>query len=212
VDVPDLPDWSPFATLSAEEAHEALAAIDREVKGCTRCDGLASARQRTVFGVGNPTPRIVFVGEAPGANEDRQGEPFVGEAGQLLTRIIEALGLARGDVYICNILKCRPPANRRPLPAEVKSCRPFLEAQLRILRPDVICCLGATAAHTLLQTEDGMGRLRGRLYEYQGVPVMCTYHPAFLLRTPEKKRDVWHDMVNMLAFLGLPAPAAKTHA
>jgi len=154
-----------------------------------------------VFGIGNPTPRICFVGEAPGYNEDRQGEPFVGDAGQLLDRIIRAMGLSRKDVYICNILKCRPPDNRRPLPDEVQNCRPFLEQQLDVLKPEIICCLGGTAAHTLLGTTESMRALRGRFFAYRDIPVMVTYHPAFLLRTPEKKREVWQDMQKLLAFL-----------
>jgi DNA polymerase len=197
---------SPLATLSPEEAAAALARIDQEVRACTLCAELAPRRTNTVFGTGNPTPRLLFVGEAPGFNEDRLGEPFVGDAGQLLNRIIHAMGLSRESVYILNTLKCRPPENRRPLPDEVRHCRPFLTAQLQILRPDVICCLGATAAHTLLGSTDSMGKLRGRMYEYQGIPVTCTYHPAFLLRSPEKKRDVWDDMVRLLGFLGLPVP------
>jgi DNA polymerase len=143
------------------------------------------------------------VGEAPGADEDAQGEPFVGAAGQLLTRIISAMGLERRQVYICNVLKCRPPGNRTPAPDEVNNCRGFLERQLEIIRPKYICALGAVAAKTLLDTTQSIGKLRGRFHQYCGIPVLCTYHPAYLLRNPEAKKDVWEDVQILMRELGL---------
>jgi DNA polymerase len=147
-----------------------------------------------VFGVGNPTAWLVFVGEAPGADEDEQGEPFVGRAGQLLTRIIEAMKLTREQVYICNIIKCRPPGNRNPEPDEIASCEPFLIAQLRAIQPKLICALGNFAAQVLLRTKEPISKLRGRFYSYQGIPLLPTYHPAYLLRNPHEKKTVWEDM------------------
>lgn len=185
----------------------ALEVIRGEVVACTACHELATTRTQTVFGVGNPQARLCFVGEAPGADEDAQGEPFVGRAGQLLTKIIEACTLRRGDVYILNVLKCRPPGNRRPLPDEVAHCRGFLDRQLQVIAPEYICCLGATAAQTLLETEDTIGRLRGGFHEYRGVPVLCTYHPSYLLRNPEAKRDVWEDMQLLMRRMGIALPS-----
>jgi DNA polymerase len=156
-----------------------------------------------VFGVGNPNAELCFVGEAPGADEDAQGEPFVGAAGQLLTRIIGAMGLQRSDVYICNVLKCRPPGNRPPEPDEIANCRSFLERQLEIIQPKFICALGAHAAKTLLDSSLSIGRLRGRFHQYRGIPVLCTYHPAYLLRTPEAKKDVWEDIQVLMKEMGL---------
>jgi uracil-DNA glycosylase family 4 len=146
-----------------------------------------------VFGEGNSSARLVFVGEAPGADEDAQGRPFVGRAGQLLTRIIEAMKLERKDVYICNILKCRPPGNRNPKPEEIAACEPFLIRQLAAIRPKVICALGTFAAHTLLKSEAPITVLRGRFHQYQGIDLMPTYHPAYLLRNPAAKKQVWED-------------------
>ncbi len=180
-----------------------LEVIRREVAACTRCQELASTRTQTVFGVGNPSARLVFVGEAPGADEDRQGEPFVGKAGQLLTKIIEACRLRREDVYIANVLKCRPPANRNPAPDEVTNCRGYLDRQLAIIRPEYICCLGAVATRCLLGLESPMNRIRGRFFDYEGIPVLCTYHPAYLLRNPAAKRDVWEDMKLLMRRLGV---------
>jgi DNA polymerase len=144
------------------------------------------------------------VGEAPGADEDAQGEPFVGAAGKLLTKIIIAMGLSRNDVYICNVLKCRPPNNRTPAPDEVSQCRGYLDRQLEIVQPKYICALGSVAAKTLLDTQLSIGRLRGRFHQYRGIPVLCTYHPAYLLRNPEAKRDVWEDVQVLMRELGLP--------
>ena len=170
-----------------------LAAFHDEICQCTRCP-LGHTRIRFVFGSGNPEAGIMFVGEAPGEEEDRQGLPFVGAAGQLLTRIIEAMGLSREDVYICNVLKCRPPGNRAPGPEEVASCEPFLQRQIEIVKPRVICCLGRTAAHALLKTEAPLSRLRGALHEYAGIPLIVTYHPAALLRNEGYKRPTWEDV------------------
>jgi DNA polymerase len=182
-----------------DDARVALSVISQEVAACTLCSELAETRTQTVFGVGNPMARLCFLGEAPGADEDRQGEPFVGRAGQLLTKIIEACTLKREDVYILNVLKCRPPGNRTPLPHEVGNCRGFLDRQLQIIRPEYICCLGAVAAQTLLQTDTPISRLRGSMQEYRGIQVMCTYHPAYLLRNPSAKREVWEDMKKLMA-------------
>lgn len=159
-----------------------------------------------MFGVGHPRPRVVFFGEAPGADEDRQGEPFVGRAGQLLTKIIAACGWQRSDVYIMNVLKCRPPDNRNPLPAETDNCRPFFERQLEILRPEYIVCVGTVPAQALLETKDSVGKLRGRFYEYRGSQVLVTYHPSYLLRNPGAKKYVWEDMQKLLKDMGLPIP------
>lgn len=170
-----------------------LAEVREELGECTRCK-LCRSRTQIVFGVGNPEADLVFVGEAPGADEDAQGEPFVGRAGQLLTRIIQAIGLRREDVYICNIIKCRPPDNRNPEADEIAACEPFLLKQLEAIRPTLICALGGPAAQTLLKTKEPISRLRGRLHAFRGIPLLPTYHPAFLLRNPHEKRTVWQDM------------------
>lgn len=193
----------PRSQLALDERRAALSVLQAEVAGCARCAKLASTRKQTVFGVGNPQARLVFLGEAPGADEDAQGEPFVGRAGQLLTKIIEACTLRREDVYILNVLKCRPPENRNPLPDEVDNCRGYLDRQLEILGPEYICCLGSVAAKTLLETEASIGRLRGRFHDYRGIPVWCTYHPAYLLRNPAAKKDVWEDMKKLMATMGI---------
>jgi uracil-DNA glycosylase family 4 len=189
--------------MKREDKIAALAVIQQEVAGCTLCGELASTRTQTVFGVGNPHAKICFLGEAPGADEDRQGEPFVGRAGQLLNRIIEACTLRREDVYILNVLKCRPPGNRNPAPEEAANCWGYLDRQLDIIRPKVICCLGSIAAKTLLDTTQPIGRMRGQFYEYRNIPVACTYHPAYLLRNPSAKRQVWEDMKMVMSHLGV---------
>jgi DNA polymerase len=194
------------AAMSVEQRAQALADLAARVAECTRCLQLAETRTQTVFGVGPLDPEVCFIGEAPGATEDARGEPFVGEAGQLLTRIIIACGMRREDVYICNILRCRPPGNRLPNAEEAAHCREYLERTLELVRPRFICALGACAAQNLLGTTQSIGRLRGRFQEYRGIPVLCTYHPAFLLRSPEKKRDVWEDMKKLLARMGRPVP------
>jgi uracil-DNA glycosylase len=170
-----------------------LDAVRAELGDCQRCK-LAQGRRNIVFGQGNPAARLLFVGEAPGADEDIQGLAFVGKAGQLLTRIIEAIDLKREDVFIANILKCRPPENRNPEPDEILACHPFLESQIRAINPRVIVALGKFSAQWLLKTAEPITRLRGRMGEYQGVKVMPTYHPAYLLRNPGAKREVWEDM------------------
>ncbi len=178
----------------------ALAAVACEVAACTRCAELARTRTQTVFGAGDPYARLVFCGEAPGADEDRLGEPFVGRAGQLLTDIIvKGMKLRREDVYILNILRCRPPHNRNPLPVEAAACREYLDRQLAIIQPKFICCLGAVAAQNLLGTDETIGHLRGRVHEFNGIKVVCTYHPAYLLRNPEAKRPVWDDIQMLMA-------------
>src|SRR5574337_2133049 len=170
-----------------------LAHVRQTLGECTRSQ-LHTGRKHIVFGVGNPKAWLVFVGEAPGADEDQQGEPFVGKAGQLLTRIIEAMKLTREQVYICNIVKCRPPANRNPEPDEIAACEPFLLAQLQVIQPKLICVLGTVAAQTLLRTKEPISKLRGRFYDYHGIPVLPTFHPAYLLRNPHEKKTVWEDM------------------
>ena len=181
----------------------ALAALSLEVAKCTRCKELARSRTQTVFGVGNPHARLVFCGEAPGADEDRQGEPFVGRAGRLLNKIIEALTMKREEVYILNILKSRPPGNRNPTPLEAANCREFLDRQLDIIQPEFICCLGAVAAQNLLDTVTPLGALRGRIHDYRGMKVLCTYHPAYLLRNPAAKRPTWEDMQLLMDAMGI---------
>jgi uracil-DNA glycosylase len=180
---------------------EALAAVRTDIGDCTRCKLHTLGRRQIVFGVGNPAADLMFVGEAPGADEDVQGVPFVGRAGQLLTRIIEAIGLGRDDVYIANVIKCRPPQNRNPEQDEVGTCEPFLFRQIDIIHPKVIVALGTFAARTLLRTLDPISRLRGRVYDYRGAKLIPTFHPAYLLRNPGAKRDVWEDMKVVRALL-----------
>ncbi len=194
---------APGLAASLPVIGDSLELIRQEVAACHCCPELASTRTQTVFGVGNPQARLCFVGEAPGADEDLKGEPFVGRAGQLLTKIIEACTLSRSEVYILNVLKCRPPSNRNPLPDEVAHCRGFLDRQLKLIQPEYICCLGTIAAQTLLQTDTPISRLRGKFHEYQGISVMCTYHPAYLLRNPSAKKEVWADMKVLMRRLGI---------
>jgi len=167
------------------------------VENCQACP-LCKTRKNVVFGAGNEEAKLVFVGEAPGADEDEQGKPFVGKAGQKLTQIINAIGLSRDEVYITNVLKCRPPNNRNPLPEEIRHCEPFLIAQLQIIKPETICALGTFAAQTLLKTDQPISKLRGRFHTYQGIRLMPTYHPAFILRNPSYKRDVWEDVQKLI--------------
>ncbi len=182
---------------------EALSVLAKCVAGCQRCPELASRRTQTVFGVGNPSADIMFIGEAPGAEEDAKGEPFVGPAGQLLNKIIEASQLKREDLYICNILRCRPPGNRNPLPDEAANCREFLDAQIHVVQPKYIVCWGTVAAQNLLNETQAVGRLRGKLFDYRGIKVMCTYHPSYLLRNPAAKKQVWEDMKFFMKHLGV---------
>jgi DNA polymerase len=200
---------SEAAALAPEQRRHELTVLSATVAKCTRCPSLAATRTQTVFGVGPVDAEVCFIGEAPGADEDAQGEPFVGAAGQLLNRIIVAMGMKREEVYICNILRCRPPGNRQPQPDEAHNCREWLERQLDLVRPRFICALGATAAQHLLGTTVAIGKLRGRFLEYRGIPVLCTYHPAFLLRSPERKKDVWDDMKKLLARMGRPVPQGR---
>jgi uracil-DNA glycosylase len=183
----------------------ALLAVRNELGECTRCK-LAGGRTTLVFGVGNPAAELVFVGEGPGADEDAQGEPFVGRAGQLLTKMIEAMGFGREDVYIANVVKCRPPENRNPEPDEIAACEPFLRAQLAAIRPKVIVALGKFAAQTLLREATPISRLRGRWYEYGGVRLMPTFHPAYLLRSPDEKKKAWEDLQLVMKELGKSVP------
>ena len=181
------------APESSGAGKSGLGAVRELLGDCRRCP-LHRTRHSLVFGEGNPEADLVFVGEAPGADEDAQGRPFVGRAGQLLTKIIGAMGMQREEVYICNILKCRPPGNRNPQPEEITPCEPFLIRQLEAIRPRVICALGTFAAHTLLKSEAPISVLRGRFHSYQGIPLMPTYHPAYLLRNPGAKKQVWEDV------------------
>jgi len=198
-----------IAPLEGSKA-ERLAAMRGPVLACTKCSHLVKSRTQVVFGVGSPEAELMFVGEAPGEDEDRQGEPFVGKAGQLLTKIIETMGFPRGDVYIANVLKCRPdmppgmPGNRKPKPEEMKVCLPYLREQIDIIRPRVIVALGATAMEGLTGSTESMSRLRGRWHDFQGTPLMATYHPAYLLRNQalSEKRKVWEDMLMVLERLG----------
>ena len=178
-----------------------LDAIREDLGDCARCKLHTLGRKQIVFGSGNPNADLMFVGEAPGADEDEQGVPFIGRAGQLLTKIIEAIGLTRDDVYIANVIKCRPPGNRNPEPDEIAECEPFLVRQIETVKPKVIVALGTFAAHALLRTDAPISKLRGTFHEYHGAKLLPTFHPAYLLRSPERKRDVWDDMKKVRAVL-----------
>jgi len=206
------------ASISAEELAARVAALkkmnDERVSVCVKCH-LCKTRTKTVFGQGHAAARIVFVGEAPGFEEDQQGLAFVGRAGQLLTQMIVAMDLKRDEVFICNVLKCRPPNNRTPADDEIAACSPYLFEQLRLIQPEVIVALGAPAAQTLLNTKESIGRLRGRFHNFYisgsplvgpPTPLMPTYHPAYLLRSPGEKRKAWEDLMKVMEFLGLPIP------
>jgi len=186
--------------LPAAAVRESLEDIRADLGDCRRCK-LCESRTKIVFGSGSPAARVLFVGEAPGRDEDLQGEPFVGEAGQLLTKMISAMGFTREEVYICNVLKCRPPGNRNPEPDEIACCSPFLLRQVQAIAPQVIIALGTFAAQTLLSSREPIGRLRGKLHDYHGIPLMPTFHPSFLLRSPEKKRDAWSDLQQVMKLL-----------
>jgi len=177
-----------------------LAEVRKELGDCQRCK-LHRTRRTIVFGEGNPKAALMFIGEGPGYDEDVQGRPFVGKAGQLLTKIIESIDLSREEVYIANIIKCRPPQNRNPEPDEIESCNPFLMKQIRVIQPKIICALGTFSAQTLLKTDTKITALRGKLYDLEGIKVIPTYHPAFLLRNPERKREVWEDMKKIAEWL-----------
>ncbi len=193
-------------SVARVERDEQLRLIADEVKQCQRCKELCATRTNTVFGVGDSTARLCFLGEAPGADEDREGEPFVGRAGQLLNRIIEACTLRREDVYILNILKCRPPGNRNPSPDEAANCEEYLLRQIDIIQPEFICCLGSVAATNLLDTRAPIGRLRGQFHTWRGIQVLATYHPAYLLRNPAAKAEVWKDMQFLMKAMGIELP------
>ena len=192
----------PSNKKAAPSKSEALTALAKEFEHCQMC-ALGQTRTKLVFGAGNPDAELMFIGEAPGFDEDKQGLPFVGAAGQLLTKIIEAMKLTRDKVYIANCLKCRPPDNRSPLPTELVTCNPILMRQIGIIRPKIICALGKFAAQTLLQSEEPIGRLRGRFFEAHGARVMPTFHPAYLLRNPAEKKLVWDDMQKVMKELGI---------
>ena len=179
--------------------------LKMEALDCHKCQ-LGQSRTHVVFGIGNEKADLMFVGEAPGAEEDRTGKPFVGRAGQLLTKIIQSTGLTRDDVYIANVLKCRPPGNRNPKSNEIEQCEPYLLRQIDLIEPKVICALGTFAAQILLRTDERISKLRGNFYNYHGTKVMPTYHPAYLLRNPENKRQVWEDIQKVMAELRLPTP------
>ena len=190
----DMPvDENPFAALTYDE-------LNQKASVCTRCD-LCHTRRNVVFGAGDPNADLMFVGEGPGHDEDLQGVPFVGRSGQLLTKIIEAMKLTRDDVYICNVVKCRPPENRNPLADEIENCKPYLARQIELIAPKVIVALGTCAAHFVLDSDERISRLRGRFHERDGIQIMPTYHPAFLLRNASSKRDVWEDMQLVMAEL-----------
>jgi DNA polymerase len=191
---------------------EALSAIRDDIGDCTRCKLHTQGRRQIVFGVGNPSAELMFVGEAPGADEDVQGVPFVGRAGQLLTKMIEAMGFKRDEVYIANVIKCRPPGNRNPEPDEIATCEPFLFRQIASIQPKVIVALGAFAAKTLLRSDAPISKLRGRLYDYRGVKLIPTFHPSFLLRSPGYKREAWSDLKKALAELGRDVPHSSPGA
>lgn len=188
--------------ISERVEGDTLEKIRQDLGECTRCR-LHKGRTHIVFGVGNAKAQLVFVGEGPGHDEDVQGEPFVGRAGKLLTQMIEAMGLRREDVYICNVVKCRPPENRLPEKDEIATCSPFLIRQLAAIQPKVICCLGACAAQTLLATNQGISRFRGEWFDFRGAKLIATYHPAYLLRNPNAKGEVWRDLQKVMAVLGL---------
>ena len=192
----------------ARSTVEALAAIREDIGDCTRCKLHTQGRKQIVFGVGNEHADLMFVGEAPGADEDAQGVPFVGRAGQLLTKMIEAMGLSRDEVYIANVLKCRPPGNRNPEPDEIATCEPFLFRQLASIEPKVVIALGAFAARTLLKTDVPISRLRGRVFDYRGAKLIPTFHPSFLLRSPGYKREAWEDLKKAMSLLGRELPGA----
>lgn len=200
----------PKSVATGDDRVIRLQTIAAEVAQCEQCPELVANRTQTVFGTGDPYAKLVFIGEGPGAEEDLRGEPFVGRSGKLLTDMIEkGMGLSRSDVFICNIVRCRPPGNRNPAETEARACRRFLDATLEVVQPKYICCLGAVAATNLLETTESMGRLRGNVYEYRGAQVVCTYHPAYLLRNPPAKKDAWHDLQLLMKLMGLELPSQR---
>lgn len=213
----EIPQIFPLSKASAPSLFEAvdkivddtLLKVRSDLGECTRCK-LHSTRHTIVFGDGNPKAELVFVGEGPGADEDAQGLPFVGRAGKLLTQMIEAMGLQRKDVYICNVVKCRPPENRQPEEDEISTCSPFLLRQIDVIAPKVIVCLGAVAAKTLLETNRGISQFRGQWLEFRGRKLIATYHPAYLLRNPNAKGEVWKDLQKVMVVLGLEVKKGKS--
>ncbi len=192
--------------IPIQDRQAVLDSQNTQVMACRKCEEIACRRQRTVFGVGAINARVVMFGEAPGADEDRVGEPFVGAAGQLLDKILIASGLKRAEVYIVNALKCRPPNNRTPTDAEIENCRPFFETQLETIQPEYIVCWGSVAVRAVLGSTDSVGRLRGQFHSFRGAKVLVTYHPAYLLRTPDAKKLTWEDMKMLMQDLGIPIP------
>jgi DNA polymerase len=204
---PELIDISTSPESSISDPVEALRAIREDIGDCTRCRLAKQGRKQIVFGVGNPRAELMFIGEAPGADEDQQGEPFVGRAGQLLNNMIKAMGLQREEIYIANIIKCRPPGNRTPERDECETCSPFLMRQIATVKPKAIVALGAIAAKTLLAINAPMSELRGKWYDFRGTKLAVTYHPAYLLRDPRQKKETWKDLQMVMKDLGLKAPA-----
>lgn len=205
----DLSDANTRREANASDHAQALRMIREDLGDCTRCRLHQQGRKQIVFGVGDPNAELMFIGEAPGADEDMQGEPFVGRAGQLLTNMIKAMGLRREDVYIANIIKCRPPGNRTPEHDECETCSPFLMRQIAVIKPKVIVALGAVAAKTLLAINAPMSEFRGHWYDFRGTKLAVTYHPAFLLRDPRQKKETWKDLQMVMHELGLPVPAKE---
>lgn len=195
--------------LEDYQREKALKDLAYKVSQCKKCPDLVRTRTRTVFGTGPISPELCVIGEAPGFNEDQQGEPFVGPAGELLTRMLAACGFSRQEIYICNILRCRPPENRPPLPDEAANCRPFLVQTMELVRPKHICLMGGSATKYLLQRDEFIGQLRGRELSWRGIPVTATYHPSYLLRTPAKKQDAWTDLQQMIQRMGRSLPGKQ---
>ena len=193
----------PCSNLSRDDRVAGLSKLAAQVAACARCQELADTRTQTVFGVGNPEADIMYIGEAPGADEDREGEPFIGRAGKLLDQITEASKLTREEIYICNILQCRPPGNRNPTPDEAGNCREYLDAQIDFVNPKYIVCWGSVAAHNLLDTKVAIGKMRGKFFDYKGIKVLCTYHPSYVRRSPGAKVHVWDDMKFFRADMGV---------
>ncbi len=204
----DLPDIQNTLESPAEPARK-LQIIYESEKGCQRCL-LGKTRKSFVFGEGNPEARLMFIGEAPGFEEDQQGRPFIGPAGQLLNKMISAMGLTREEVYIANIIKCRPPKNRNPLPEEIESCRRLIHQQIDTVKPEFLCCLGLVAARTLVGSDLSLSQLRGRFYKFKGIPLMVTYHPSALLRTPSWKKEAWQDLQMLMGQMALLSPAVQS--
>jgi DNA polymerase len=214
--VEEQPETTPLPILSGpvvnpqdHDKFAALRAIREDIGDCTRCVLHKQGRKQIVYGVGNPEADLMFIGEAPGADEDEQGEPFVGRAGQLLNNMITAMGIKREDVYIANIIKCRPPGNRTPERDECETCSPFLFRQIEVVKPKIIVALGAVAAKTLLGMNDSMINLRGRIYDYRNTKLAVTYHPAYLLRDPRQKKEAWKDLQMVMKYLGIQVPTPK---